>query len=342
MIKKIFLFSLVLTSGFSNVYANDAITINKKEMQSSIILEEAARQYKTRSGKQSRCVSGDVSHTIRKVAVGFARELANTYYLQDIHNITPSTTINQDGIEERLNSIPGGIKIELVASVSADNAEKAAKLVIREWASTPHLLTRYNRFGFGLVPTDIISHTGQPQWFAVGVFTKSLPKIIPAPALESSFAEGCADYDKILAQAVQNYVSPENTRPLSANGTMDPAIQIQAFSFAKELAENFYFQQTGKGKKSDRLEGQVLSHVGFKERANEFKGRSKGEILACVTASTAEEAAKQIVINWYNSPGHKAQMMASQDRYSYVLVKTPIIPGFSGSQWFGVALFAND
>lgn len=342
MVKKIFLFSLLLTSAFNASYAANNIISNEEANQNSIILEEAARQYKTRNGKESRCVSGDVSKTISKVAVKFAQKLANNYYLQDLHNITPSKKINQDGIEERLNSIPGGIKIELVASVSADNAEKAAKLVIREWASTPHLLTRYNRFGFGFVQTDILSSTGKPQWFAVGIFTKSLPKIIQTPTLESSFAEGCADYDKILAKTVQNYISPENTRPLSANGTMDPEIQVQAFNFAKELAENFYFHQTGQGKKSERLGNDVLSHIGFHERAKEFKGNAKGEILACVTATTAEEAAQQIVINWYNSPGHKAQMMASQDRYSYVLVKTPIIPGFGRSQWFGVALFARD
>ena len=123
---------------------------------------------------------------------------------------------------------------------------------------------------------------------------------------------------------------------------MDAEIQIQALNFAKELADNFYFTKTGKGLKSDRLENNVLSHIGFNERAKEFRGNAKGEILACVTASTPEDAAKQIVQNWYDSPGHKAQMMASHDRYSYVLVKTPVIPGFSGSQWFGVALFARD
>jgi uncharacterized protein YkwD len=342
MVKKIFLFSLLLTSSFNASYAANNIISNEEANQNSIILEEAARQYKTRSGKESRCVSGDVSKTIQKVAVKFAQKLANNCHLQDLHNITPSKKINQDGIEDRLSSIPGGIKIELAASVSADTAEKAAKLVIREWASTPHLLTRYNRFGFGFVPTDIISSTGKPQWFAVGIFTKSLPKTTPIPALDISCAEGCADYDKILAKAVQNYISPENTRPLSADGTMDPEIQVQAFNFAKELAENFYFHKTGKGVKSERLGNDVLSHIGFQERAKEFKGNYKGEILACVTASSPEEASKQIVQRWYDSPGHKAQMMASQDRYSYVLVKTPNIPGFSGSQWFGVALFARD
>ncbi|MDP1723502.1 MAG: hypothetical protein Q8L85_02225 [Alphaproteobacteria bacterium] len=342
MIKKIFLFSLLLTSGFNASHAANNIITNEEANQNSRILEEAARQYTTRKGDKSRCVSGDVSKTISKVAVKFAQKLAKDYYLQDLHNSTPSKKINQDGIEARLNSIPGGIKFELIASVSADNAEKAAKLVIREWASTPHLLTRYNRFGFGFVPTDIISSTGKPQWFAVGIFTKSFPKATPTAALDTSCAEGSAKFDEILANTVKTYTSPKNTRPESADGTMDPAIQVQAFSFAKELAENFYFHQTGKGTKSERLGDKFLLHIGVEERYEGFKGNYKGEILACVTASTPEEAAQQIVEGWYNSPGHRDIMMPVQHRYSYVLVKTPVIPAFGKSQWFGVALFARD
>ena len=77
MVKKIFLFSLLLTSSFNASYAADTIISNEEANQNSIILEEAARQYTTRKGAQSRCVSGDVSKTISKVTVKFAQKLAN-------------------------------------------------------------------------------------------------------------------------------------------------------------------------------------------------------------------------------------------------------------------------
>lgn len=129
---------------------------------------------------------------------------------------------------------------------------------------------------------------------------------------------------------------------LSAKGMFAQDIYNQAVKFAQEMATNYLSKTIYQASTSSLLGDAVISHAGSEQRFAAFNGRIKEEILATTTARTVEDATRIIVKGWFDSPDHKESMMNYHQRFGYALVRTDLLPGMAGYQWFAVGLFADD
>lgn len=162
----------------------------------------------------------------------------------------------------------------------------------------------------------------------------------------------CLTFIFFTAEAVQpTFEEKQNTALLiqeirkiggkSTNGRLNATMMSIAIDFAQECATNYYCNKIYGRPSSKRLGKNMISHVGFNERARSFPGHTKAEILASCTARNAKQAAQQLARQWLKSPGHRAHMIPFHKYYAYALVGTDKIPGYSGPQWFAVGLFAD-
>ncbi|MDP1975392.1 MAG: hypothetical protein Q8K37_05420, partial [Alphaproteobacteria bacterium] len=198
-------------------------------------------------------------------------------------------------------------------------------------------MKHHDYYAYALVGTDKIPGFAGRQWFAIGLFSDGIFAYEPhALGADVQQVDNVDRHNALLVQAVRTIGG------LSANGAQNANMMKIATDFAQECATNFYFNKVIGQPSSARLGNDMISHVGFEERAQSFPGRRKEEILATCTALTAEQAATQLANQWFNSPGHKASMMPSHHYYAYVLVRTDKIEGFAGYQWFAVGLFADN
>lgn len=157
--------------------------------------------------------------------------------------------------------------------------------------------------------------------------------LFSAEAVQPTFEE--KQNTALLIQEIRNIGGK------SANGTPNATMLSIAIDFAQECATNFYCNKIYGQSSSKRLGKNMISHVGFKERARFFPGHAKAEILASCTARNGKQAGQQLARQWFKSPGHKAHMMPFHKHYAYAVVRTDKIPGYSGPQWFAVGLFAD-
>ena len=336
MFKKIILLLCLATK----IYSVQASHLTQEEDQFSQVLANQIQKI----GGQS--MNGQRNSKMLSSIHEFASECASNFYSRIVLGSPNSERLGQNvmsnvGSAERFRSCPGLTQSEIYASCTAYTAEAAAEKIVESWLNNPgsfnSIMDSHDYYAYVLVRANQIENYAGYQWFAIGLFSDGI------------FAHEESSPDSILSpsdEAIHNnfLLTQEviNIQAQSANGTQNKKMMEIATEFAQECATNFYCNKVFSQPSSERLGQDLMSHVGFQDRAKDFPGNAKSEILASCTALSAEIAAKQLAKQWFDSPGHKAAMMPYHDYYAYALVRTDKIEGFAGYQWFAVGLFADN
>lgn len=332
MFKKLIL-SICLSIGLFSVHAAQP-TLEETENSKTLI-----QAIKSIGGLSA---NGTQNQAMMAAALDFMQECATNFYCNKVEGFSSSERLGTNvmsnvGSEERFQSCPGGTYAEIIGSCTASNAQEASRIILGQWAGNNVIMNHHDFYAYALVGTDKIPGFSGRQWFAIGLFSDGI--FAYEPEVLGVEAQPINDADRnnaLLVQAVKAIGA------LSANGAQNATMLKIATDFAQECATNYYFNTVIGQPSSARLGHNMISHVGFEERAQSFPGRAKSEILASCTAYSAEEAATKLANQWFNSPGHKASMMPFHHHHAYALVRTDKIDGFAGYQWFAVGLFADN
>lgn len=127
----------------------------------------------------AKSANGSENQKMMDIAAEFANECASNYYARQVFNQTTSKRLEDKlmdhvGFEDRAAHFPGHTASEILATVTAPNAETAAKELARNWFNSPghnaSMMPYHAHHAYVMIRTgEIPGHAGY-QWFAVGLF----------------------------------------------------------------------------------------------------------------------------------------------------------------------------